>query len=168
MLETFHGKLVFAWYECLTSLFTLLVDKHFSGTRQFKELKTCQLKIDFQKSIDVNEQIKNSLSKNFDFDTYKDKIKIINSVLNPGNKRENELRNIHKHIQIRNSFQHKAGKIDKFFLQELGVQDISLLDNDSIENKFIQDNIINLSIPEFDLFRKSIVLVAQTWRQWNG
>lgn len=168
MLETFHGKLVLAWYECLASLFILLVDKHFSGTRQFKELKTCQPKIDFRECIDFVDQIKNSLSKTFDFDTYKDKIKLINSVLNPGNKRETELKNIHKHIQIRNSFQHKGGKIDEFFLQELGVQKISLLNNDSVEKEFVQDDIVKLSIPEFDLFRRSIVLVAQTWRQWNG
>jgi len=168
MLETFHGKLVQEWYECLTTLFHLLMDKHFSGMRKFKELKRRQATIDFREDIDVIEQTKYSLLNSFDFDSYKDKVKLINSVFNPENKREEYLINIHKHIQIRNAIQHKNCRIDSFFLKDLGLQQISLLDDEAKEKTFKVNDCIELSIPEFDYFRRSIVLVGQVWREWNG
>jgi len=168
MLETFHGKLVQEWYECLTTLFRLLMDKHFSGERKFKELKRRQATIDFREDIDLIEQTKYSLSNSFDFDSYKDKAKLINSVFNPENKQEEHLKNIHKHIQIRNSIQHKNCTIDNFFLKDLGVQQISLLDDKAKEKTFKVNDCIELSIPEFDYFRRSILLVGQAWREWNG
>jgi hypothetical protein len=168
MLETFHGKLVQEWYECLTALFCLLIDKHFSGERKFNELKRCQTTIDFREDIDLIEQTKCSLLDRFEFDSYRDKVKLINSVFNRESKREEYLKNIHKHIQIRNSIQHKNCTIDNFFLKDLGVQQISLLDNNSKEKIYKVNDCIELSIPEFDYFRRSIVLIGQVWREWNG
>ena len=168
IIEVFHGKLVFAWQECLASLFELLIDKHFIGERQFKELKKCSIDIDFRNELDIISQAKRGLLKKFDFSSYKEKVRLINAVFNPNNYRETELKNIHKHVHIRNSFQHKGGKIDEFFLKDLGQQKIKLLNDNSEEKEFKENDYIQLSIPEFDLFRRSIVLVAQTWRQWNG
>ncbi len=61
LLEIFHGKLVQVWHECLSTLFRLLVDLHFSGKRQFQDLKTRNIPIDFQTSTSLVEQIKERL-----------------------------------------------------------------------------------------------------------
>jgi len=168
LLEIFHGKLVQTWQECLATLFCVLLDKHFSDERRFEELKRCQIYIDFRESSDLITQVKNSLIKNFDFDAYKDKVKLINSVFNPAGNRSEHLFNIDKHVQIRNSFQHKNGKIDEFFLEDLGVRRIALLNNSAQERKYGLNDKIELSIPELDYFRRSIALIGQTWRKWNG
>ncbi len=168
MAEVFQGKLVQGWQDSLTNLFALLVEKHFTGDREFKELKKCQISLDFRDKTAIVDQMKDSLLKNFDFNSSKEKIKLINSVFNPQNERESDLANINKHIQIRNAFQHKSGKIDDFFLRELGLQRITLLDNNANPREFALNDKIELSVPEFNSFRKSVVLVAQTWRKWNG
>jgi len=149
-------------------LFCLLVDKHFSGERRFEELKKCQIFVDFRESAELITQVKGDLIKNFDFDAYKDKVKLINSVFNPTSNRAEHLFNIHKHVQIRNSIQHKNGTIDQFFLKDLGVERIALLDRSANEREYGLNDNIELSIPEFDYFRRSIVLIGQTWREWHG
>lgn len=61
MAEVFQGKLVQGWQDSLTKLFTLLVEKHFTGEREFKELKKCQISLDFRDKTAVVDQMKDSL-----------------------------------------------------------------------------------------------------------
>ncbi len=62
---------------------------------------------------------------------------------------------------------HKEGHIDSFFLKDLGLNKIDMLDhNTNLMTYNLNDRII-LSVPEFDGFRRSLLLVGQVWRTWN-
>lgn len=167
ILEVFHGKLIQRWNETLSSLLQYLVDLHFSGKRPFKELKRKALRCDFTSAAPIEEQIKESIIKDFDFDKYSERVKLINGVFDPNNDHDNDLKVIHKHVQIRNSIQHKDGIIDEFFLKELGIDRIVLLDDDGREKEYGQGDRLKLSIPEVDYFRRSMLTVSQCWRRSN-
>lgn len=168
LLEIFHEKLVQVWHECLATLFKMLVDLHFAGKRQFKELKSRNISLDFQVSTALEEQLKERLCHDFDFQRYGDKVKLLNGVFNPNKEHAEHLSNISKHVQIRNSFQHRSGVVDKFLLKELGLQKISLLGPDGKSRDYKVGETIELSVPEFDCFRRSLLMIGQVWRKWNG
>lgn len=168
LLELFHGKLVQLWQDSLSELYNILVDLHFSGNRQFKELKVHNIFIDFRTSIALDEQVKDRLYKNFDFQKYGDKIKLLNGIFNPNSYHPDHLQNIAKHVQIRNAFQHHAGSVDDFMIKELGLQKIYLLNNHGNKIELKKGDKIELSVPEFYNFRKSLLLIGQVWRKWNA
>lgn len=168
LLEIFHGKLVQVWHECLSTLFRMLVDLHFAGKRQFKELKLRNISLDFRAPVALEEQIKERLCQDFDFQRYSDRVTLLNGVFNPNKEQSDHLINIAKHIQIRNSFQHNGGVVVEFLLKELGLQKIRLLCSDGKPREYQLNDMIELSVPEFDAFRRSLLMVGQVWRRWNG
>lgn len=167
LLEIFHGKLVQVWLECLSRLFKVLVDLHFSRKRQFTELKKRNLTLDFQESIALEDQVRERLCRDFDYQRYGERVKLINSVFNPSQEQSLNLANIAKNVQIRNSFQHHGGTIDEFLLKELGVQQIPLIGPDGRLRDYKLGDAIELSIAEFDAFRRSLLMIGQVWRKWN-
>ncbi|MHC1729379.1 MAG: hypothetical protein AB9866_25830 [Syntrophobacteraceae bacterium] len=167
LLEVFHGKLVQVWHESLSELYSILVDLHFSGNRQFKELKVHNISLDFRNAIALDEQIKERLCKDFYFQKYGNKIKLLNRIFNPHSDHSDHLQNVAKHVQIRNAFQHHAGSVDDFMLKELGLQKIYVLNNNGNKVELKEGDKIELSVPEFDNFRKSLLLIGQVWRKWN-
>lgn len=168
LLEIFHGKLVQAWNECLSNLFKILVNSHFSGERTFYELKKRNITLNFAESVRIDEQINERLCKDFEFEKYSDKAKLLTRVFNEENRNSDHLFNILKNVQIRNSFQHRSGKIDKFLLKELGVNKISILNKNGESQNYSLDDDIDLSVSELNGFRQSLIMVSQVWRQWNG
>ena len=167
LLETFHDRLVQLWNRSIAKLFRYLIELHFNGIRPFVELKNRRPKIDFRSSTSLDDQIKEALSEDFEFQKYSERVKLLNSVFNPENNNSNDLRNMHKHVHVRNCLQHKEGYIDSFFLKDLGLNEIGMLDhNANLMTYNLNDRII-LSIPEFDGFRRSLLLVGQVWRTWN-
>ncbi len=58
--------------------------------------------------------------------------------------------------------------VDELLLRELGVRKISLLDVDGNPQEYQINDKIELSVPEFDPFRRSLLMVGQAWRRWNG
>jgi len=167
-LEVFHGRMVQCWQNCITTVFCHLLDLHFAESRQFTELKKRQVYIDFRSGQDVVTQARDGLIANFEFEKYSERVKLINRILNPEGLHQEHLQNIHKHVLIRNSFQHKDGIIDKYLLQDLGVAEITLLDHDGHPITCHEQDKIDITIPEFDCFRRSLITVGQVWRKWNG
>ena len=168
LLEVFHGKLVQIWHECLLQLFRMLVNLHFSGNRKFAELKKREIVIDFQAGSSLEAQMTERICRDFDFERYSDKIKLLNGVFNPNNEQPEHLLNVAKHVQIRNCFQHCCGIVDEFLLKELGLHKISLLNFNGESRDYQLNDKIEISIPEFDVFRRSLLMVGQLWRKWNG
>jgi len=167
LLETFHDRLVQLWNRTIAKLFRYLIELHFNGIRPFVELKNRRPKIDFRSSTSLDDQIMEALSEDFEFQKYSERVMLLNSVFNPENNNSIDLRNIHKHVHVRNCLQHKEGHIDSFFLKDLGLNKIDMLDhNAKLVTCNLNDRII-LSVPEFDGFRRSLLLVGQVWRTWN-
>jgi hypothetical protein len=135
-----------------------------AGTRKFVELKKQQIKVDFRSDEHLLVQLKESCSKDFAFWEYDDRPKVINNVLNPDGKRQKELRNIRKHILIRNVIQHAGGIVNDYLLKELGSKEIILKDKVGKQMSLKKDDKILLSIPELYDFLSCLLYVAQTWR----
>lgn len=164
LLQVFHGKIVQGWKDLLTKIFCHYLFLHFSGQRQFIELKSANVRLDFASATSLDDQVKARLKRDFEFRKYSERQKIINKLLNPKCLYPNELANIHKHIHIRNSFQHNNGILDSFALQDLGTDKIEILDLNGLPISVSKDQRITLSIPELNSFRRSLLMVAQKWR----
>ena len=168
LLEIFHGKLVQVWSECLLSLFQMLVNLHFSGKRPFTELKKRSVSLDFKEPSSFEDQINDRLCRDFEFQQYSDRVKLVNDVFNQNHEQTDHLSNIAKNVQIRNSFQHRGGTVDEFLLKELGTQKISLLDKNGEAREYKLGDAIELSVAELESLRRSLLMVGQVWRKWNG
>lgn len=164
LLQVFHGKTITLWHGLLQELFSIYLEKHISGTRLFTELKGRQVKIDFRSAEALQSQIERGVLKDFGFDKYAERQKLINCLRNPSKAREDELFTIHTHVQLRNALQHQNGFLDQFVFDQLGRTRIVLLDSAGSPKDYTVGNQIELSLPEFDKLQKSLLLVAQAWR----
>jgi len=164
LLEVFHGKVVQTWKECLSKIFAHYVSLHLNGTRRFEELKSTDVRLDFRSDVSIDEQIRNSLVDDFDFKRYADQQKLIDGLRNPNDLYPNHLTNVHKNVLMRNALQHKGGRVDQFFLNSLGVNQIEVLGQDAQPIPLGDGDRVTLSIPEFDSFRRSTLMVCQAWR----
>lgn len=143
----------------------MLVDLHFSGKRKFTALKKRDISLDFRATASLEVQMTERLCRDFDFERYIDKVKLLNGVFSPNNEQPEHLLNVAKHVQIRNSFQHRGGVVDEFLLKELGLQKIILLDVNGTPRGYQLNDSIKISVPEFDVFRRSLLMVGQLWRK---
>jgi hypothetical protein len=163
--EVFHGKLVGIWNNCLTNIFSLFIDLHFTGKRDFKELKKLDIKLDFNSNENFNSHIKNRIIKAFDFNKeYSERQKLINNILNPNNESNEELDNILKNVLIRNIIQHKNNIVDSYSLKKLGSTQIKILDIAGNSKIYKEDDKILLTIPEIYSFKSSMFYIGQIWR----
>lgn len=74
------------------------------------------------------------------------------------------LSNIHKHVQIRNAIQHRHGIVEAFALKKLGTTKIEVMNAAGESRTLAEGDSIELSIPEYDALRRSILLMGQAWR----
>lgn len=164
LLEVYHGSFVQLWNDYLDEIFSLFVEWHFSGTRQFKELKKPNVKLDFNSDIDFSSQIKKAIINNFSFQEYSERQKILNRIVNPELKGTDELLLIKKNVLIRNSIQHRNGIVDSYILQEIGSNKLSIKGvKGNIIYLKLNDRIV-LSIPEIYSFKASMLYISQLWR----
>lgn len=170
LLDASHGKLARLWIDSLNDIFSLFIDLHFTGKRKFKEYKK-QIKLPFQSfdtTKDIDDQIKDAVIKDFNFQSHNDKLWLINKVLNLTLEKEKEFENIKKNIFIRNSIEHGKGFIRDYVSKELGDNKIVILDATGMRKIFnINDKII-LSIPEIYEFKCSVIFISQLWRKKYG
>jgi hypothetical protein len=164
LLQVFHGKTIALWHGLLQELFGIYLAKHISGSRLFAELKGRQVKIDFRSTEGLQSQIEQGVIRDFGFDKYAERQKLINCLRNPSNSREDELCTIHTHVHVRNAFQHHDGTLDQFALNQLGRNRIALLDRNSNPRNYNVGDQVEISLPEFDRLQTSLLLVAQAWR----
>jgi hypothetical protein len=168
VLELYQNKMIAAWSDLLGDLFSRFMDMHFSGIREFHELKKRSVRLDFSKGTDLNEQIRVALAADFAFQRYAERIKIIDELLNPDRKYSTELTTIKKHVFIRNAVQHHAGKVYKDMLKELGCSKLTLLDGNADLRELDVDDLILLSVPEIDTLKRGIYLLSNEWRKHCG
>lgn len=167
LVEVFHGKEVVLWQELLTNVFSLYIDLHFDGKRKFKELTTQKIRFDFRCEEDVICHVKKILVKDFTFETYEERQRIISKICNPQNTNTNycnALYEIHKNVIIRNSFQHKDSILTNDSLIKLGKQTIEVLDIEGNILSLCVGNKITLSPQEFYRFHQSLILIGQMWK----
>ena len=163
--EVFHGKLVQSWNNCLDDIFSLFIDFHFAGKRNFEELGKQSIKLDFSSDEKFYSQIQNRIIDDFNLKRkYRDRKKLINKILNLNDVGRDELAAIHKNVLIRNAIQHKNGVIDSYTLKELGYPQIKILDMNGKLKVYKKNDKIQLSIPEIYSFKSSILSIGQIWR----
>ncbi|MCC2502211.1 MULTISPECIES: hypothetical protein [Bacillus cereus group] len=167
LLESFHGKFIQLWHNCLDDIFSLFVDLHFNNTRKFPEFKKRTVSIDFSSGESVEHQLKLKLKKDFSFEKFSDKQKWVNKILNPNKKADDELLSIKKNVLVRNAVQHHDGKVYEEAIKELGGNGIQLLDDNGDERNFSLHERCMISIPELYKLKTSILLVSQMWRRGN-
>lgn len=164
ILEFFHSKFVQLWQQLLTDLFGHIVDMHLKKQQLFPELKIQPAKLNFASTEDITIQLKQSLRKDFAFRKYADRIKLISKIINKIDIQCKDFRIIYKHILIRNSFEHRNGKVDFYMLKELGDNKITILNSNGKPQILKDGDYINLTIPEFDQFYRSLLFILQHWR----
>ena len=165
LLLSFHSRAAQYWQDCLKDLFCYFVKIHLDGKRQFIELTNAKITLNLSSSANLQEQINECLMKFFEFEEYAERVRIINKILNPHNSCQDELTTIKKNIFIRNSFEHREGIIDRHILKKLGTDKIEILDQKGQPIYFRENDKIILSTPEFDNFKRSILVVSQEWRK---
>lgn len=168
LVEVFHNKAVILWQDFLTDVFSLYIDLHFDENRKFEELKTRQIRFDFRCEDDVICHIKESLIKDFAFESYSERQRIISKICSPQNMTADyckALYEIHKNVIIRNTFQHKDSILTKDSVNSLGMQKIEVLDIEGNNLSLDVGDKIILSLQEFYRFNQSLIFAGQLWRK---
>lgn len=164
LLEVFHSRLVQVWQDCLNAIFCHYLELHFKRVRPFTELQRKQIRLDFTTEIEVDEQIKTGLIRDFEFANYAERQRLVDQLRNRSGAQQPHLLNVHKNVQIRNAIQHRNSTVDSMALRSLGVQQIEVLDQQGNTKVLKEGDEVALSIPELDSFRRSLLIVGQTWR----
>lgn len=164
IVEVFHARLLQHWHDATDRIFRYYIDEHVSGRRVFEELEKVQLKLDFADGTPLSEQVVSSLVRDFRFWRYWDRHKLINRLRNPSGNAADAAEVIHKHVHLRNACQHHHGILQDFSLRELGRQNIILIDDLGESRTVSAGQKATISVPELDLLRRSLLLMAQTWR----
>lgn len=164
VLELYQNKMIAGWSDLLGILFDHFVRLHIDGIRQYSELKKRAARIDFADATDLEVQLRNSLTAEFLFESYADRVRTINSVLNPESKHAEELAVIKKHVLIRNAIQHHGSQVYSQMLRELGTANVMLLDPNARPRAHSVNERIGLSIPELDLLKRALFRLSNEWR----
>ncbi len=164
VVEVFHAKLLQHWHDSTDRIFCHYVDLHISGQRPFDDLGKVSIKLDFADQTSLAEQVRSALARDFGFGRYSDRHKLINKLRNPASGEADAAEVIHKHVHLRNAFQHHHGILQEFSLKELGRHEITVIDDHCQPQTFKAGQKVALSIAELDNLRRSLLLMAQTWR----
>lgn len=163
LTEVFQNQFVQIFNDYLNALFDELITLHFSKKRQFLELKTQVIKVDFSNMGNLISEIRKSLLEDFKFKDHKERLNLINRVFNPDLSAEEYLMIVKKHIHIRNAVQHRNGYVDGYILEKLGTNKIVLLDVIGKDKCFALGEKMLLFPTELEKFKKSLIMLSQTW-----
>lgn len=171
LMETFHGKLIQAWNNCLDAIFFHCICSHFSGSRAFQELgENHSVRLNFtileqQKFIS---KIKENALVGFKLTEYKERISCIKKAVD-SNVDNKYFVDIYKHVLIRNAIQHNNSTLNDNFISKLGNNKaFKLLD---INKKSVQckaDDKITLSFYEIEWFINKMQFVVTKWKEAEG
>lgn len=164
VVEVFHAKLLQHWHDATDRIFCHYVDEHISGRGRFDELGKVSVKLDFADETSLPDQVRATLARDFGFWRYSDRHKLINKLRNPTGSEADAADVIHKHVHLRNAFQHHHGILQEFPLRELGRHDITLLNEGGLAETFNAGQKATLSVAELDYLRRCLLLMAQRWR----
>jgi hypothetical protein len=164
VIEVFHGKLVQHWQDLLDAIFAHYVDLHLCGQRQFAELGTTAVKIDFGQQGLVADQIRDSLCRDFQFRKYAERQRLIGRLRDLAGDAEDEVGLVQLHVHIRNAVQHHQGLLHAFVFRELGCREITVMDDAGSDLKLEEGDRIIVSLPELDRLRRTLLMIARKWR----
>jgi hypothetical protein len=167
-LELYQNKMIAGWSDLLGTLFNHFVRAHVDGVQQYAELKKRAARIDFADATDFKTQLQKSLTAEFSFESYADRVRTVNSVLNPESKHGGELGTIKKHVLIRNAIQHHSSQVHGQMLRELGAAQVTLLDPKAEAKGCSLNERIRLSIPELDLLKRALFRLSNEWRNYGA
>jgi len=167
-IALYQNIMIASWSDFLDEIFSYYICKHFEGKFEFKHLKKQTIKLDFSSDISMEKQIKSALINEFSFKNYADKFKMISSILDHNNDSNFEEKVIKKHVLIRNSIQHHNGIAYSDMFKLLGVAAFSVLDREGKDINVKCGEKILISVPEFDLLKRSLHLLTQNWRNNNA
>lgn len=171
LMETFHGKLVQAWNNCLDDMFFYCICSHFSGNRAFKELgENHSVKLNFKitEQYEFLSKVKENALIGFKLTEYKERISCIKKAVD-SKVDDKYFKDILKHVLIRNAIQHNNSKLNDNFISKLGNNSaFKLLD---INKKSVQckaDDKITLSFYEIELLINRMKFVVTKWKEAEG
>lgn len=162
--DVFHGKLVQHWQDLLGRVFAHYVDLHLSGKRNCPELGQRGSRIDFRRQETPIEQVREALCRDFAFDQYSERQKLIVKLRDPAGTNKQEADTILQHVHIRNAIQHHHGILPDFTFKELGRADLRLLDEDGNEQPYRAGDKVSIKVPELNRFRRALLVTAQGWK----
>lgn len=164
VIEVFHAKLLQLWQNVVDGIFCHYVEEYLSGRRHFQELGRRSVQLEFADQTPLPDQVRAALERDFAFWQHSDRHKLVNAIRNPSGKAAEASEVIHTHVHIRNAFQHHHGVLQEFSLRKLGRTEITLLDTGGQAQQLKAGQKVTLSVPELDNLRRSLLLLAQTWR----
>jgi len=163
IMDVYHNKLAIEWQNLLDDVYAYRLNQHFSKQKTFKELGKSKVKVDFLSEIEIVQQIKGNLKLDFSFLPYKDRIRVINNSFECIDKNEDVLKKILKNILIRNSLQHKNKKLDNDFLNQMGSNTLTLLNQKGEEKRYVSGDEIFIYLPEIFEFKKAMIQLIIKW-----
>ncbi|MCE9951636.1 MULTISPECIES: hypothetical protein [Aeromonas] len=164
-IALYQNMMIASWSDLLDDLFNHYLELHFNGKYFFSALKKQSIKIDFSSSETLENQIKDALQKDFSFKSYNEKIKLIIDALGCTSKNKLELSIIKKHVLIRNSIQHHNGLTYLDMFKLLGSESMTTMDRNGKPQEVVLGDKIYITVPEFDLLKRCLQIVTQTWRE---
>lgn len=126
ILELYLSQIVQEWFYFLAEVYEKAIDENLNNSAGYP-IPHAKIKIDLSlSSVQLNQQIKESACKDFDFLNAKDKLKTIEKILS-----KNLLSFVSQkklllvNIKVRNILQHAAGMVSADDLADLGVASIT-------------------------------------------
>lgn len=164
IFEIFQGKIIQDWEHFLEELFEYLVNIHIDKIINIPNLNKISMKINFEDSTDILEQIKNNHNRIYQFSEYKCKIKTINDVFNEKQEGIDQLDHIKMNKLLRNCIQHSNSIITKNTLKDMGKDKIYLLDENGNSKSYSESDSIKFTLPEINKLKQSIEHICNIWR----
>jgi hypothetical protein len=165
LLELFQTKVIAAWSDLLSALFSDFIAQHLAGEKLYPQFKKITARLDFSAASCLEDQLKEALISDFAFKPYKDKIAPISAILDPTGLMEEERSLIKKHVLIRNAIQHHESKVYDELLKELGTVQLAILDVKGNPLSIVRGQRIPLSIPELDALKSALFRLTNKWRE---
>lgn len=164
VVEVFHGKMICLWHDLLSRVFSHYVDLHVQSERPFVELGRKQVRVDFAQPVPILDQIRESLNRGFDFAKYVERHKLLLRLRDGAGSTQGEADVVLRHVHIRNAIHHHRGVLHDFVFKELGCHEIVVLDDSGADQTLKAGDRVAVSIPEFDTFRRALLVIAQGWK----
>jgi hypothetical protein len=138
ILELFLTQLIQEWFDFLAEIYEKSLDENFNNNGTFP-IPSAKLKLDLSvTSNTLITHIISSASKNFDFLPAKEKLKIIEKILNKNlSNMTAEKQLLAVNVKVRNILQHSSGIISADDLTELGASFIEEDHGNNIVRKIV-------------------------------
>ncbi|MFM2429003.1 MAG: hypothetical protein RLZZ511_216 [Cyanobacteriota bacterium] len=163
IFEAFLAELVQIWFDFLADIYEQAIEDNLQGKDHPYPIPEAKVKVDFSLSgFKLNQQLKKSARKDFDFLPAKDKLKIVRKTLQKDlSGKEAQLKLIKTNIYIRNILQHGNGIVSSEALKDLGV-DVIQEDHGNRRQDVLANQKVSVTPYDIENFVDAMIEVAQT------